>query len=145
MEISEQILGKIKAITDERKITNVELAKLANIPLSTVTKILNGTTPNPTIANILPMCIALGISLDEISGLKTSDTPSVATPVATTLDSYAELLKEKDERIKELKEEKEKMRKEKHRTAIGLVGIVAFVLLLLTVDLLNGHFGYFRY
>lgn len=145
MQTFEQILGKIKSIKAERKITNVEFAKLTNLPSTTINRILSGDTQNPTIETILPMCIALGISLDELMGLKTSDSSPVSAPVVTALDSYAELLKEKDERIKELKEEKEKIRKEKLRFGVALACIVGFLLLLLTVDILNGHFGYFRY
>lgn len=138
-------LEKLKALKDNSELTNAEIARLSNIPLPTVTRIFNGSTPNPTFETFTQIAIALGASLDEIAGLKQGDKPIVPTPIATTLDSYAELLKEKDERIRELKEEKEGIRKEKMRLGLALAIIVGFVLLLLTVDALNGHFGYFRY
>lgn len=138
-------LEKLKTLKEEKNLTNVEIAKLSNIPLATITRIFNGQTPNPTFETISQIAIALGASLDEVTGLKQPDAPPIATPIEKTLDSYAELLKEKDERIRELKEEVKEVRKEKNRFAIALACIVGFVLLILTIDILNGHFGYFRY
>ena len=140
-----QYIDKIKAVKEERDITNAEIAKLSNLPLPTITRIFNGSTPNPTFETLAQIAIALGMSLDEIAGLKTSNAPPIAAPIATALDSYAELLKEKDERIKELKDEKEKERKEKHKLAFAFFCFVGVVLIILVVDILNGHFGYFRY
>lgn len=138
-----QYLDKIKAVKEERNITNAEIARLSNLPLPTITRIFNGSTPNPTFETLAQIAIALGVSLDEIAGLKTSEAPPIVTPVATTLNSYVELLKEKDERIKELKEEKE--HKEKHKLAFVLACFITFVMIFLIVDVINGHFGYFRY
>ena len=138
-------LEKLKALKEERKITNVEIARVSNIPLATITHIFNGHTPNPTFETISRIAIALGTSLDEIAGLKQNKEPPIASPIQNTLDSYAELLKEKDGRIKELKEEKEYERKQKHKMTIALFCVIGFVLLILTVDILNGNFGYFRH
>lgn len=138
-------LEKLKALKEERKITNVEIARVSNIPLATITRIFNGQTPNPTFETFVHIAIALGASLDEIAGLKQNETPPIASPIQSTLDSYADLLKEKDDRIKELKSEKEYERKQKHKITIALFCVVGFVLLILAVDILNGNFGYFRH
>lgn len=138
-------LEKLKALKEERKITNVEIARVSNIPLATITRIFNGQTPNPTFETFSHIAIALGASLDEITGLKQTETPPIASPIQNTLDSYAELLKEKDDRIKELKSEKEYERKQKHKMIIALFCVIGFVLLILAVDILNGNFGYFRH
>lgn len=140
-----QYLEKLKALKEERELTNAEIARLSNIPLATITRIFNGSTPNPTFETISQIAIALGASIDELTGLKTPEAQPLTSPVETALTSYAELLREKDERIKDLKEEKEKMRKEKFAFGIALACVVAFVLILLTVDIMNGNFGYFRY
>ena len=140
-----QYLEKLKTLKEERDLTNAEIARLSNIPLATITRIFNGSTPNPTFETFSQIAIALGASLDEIAGLKTPEATPISAPIETTLSSYAELLREKDDRIKELKEEKDKERREKYKLALTLGCFVAFVLLLLTIDILNGHFGYFRY
>ena len=137
---------KLKMIRDAKGLTNVEIARLADIPLATVTRVFNGKTPNPTFETLSKMAIGIGVSLDELVGLKQPDAPPIASPIETTLTSYSELLREKDDRIAELKEEKAKERKEKHILVGLFTGILAFVLLLLAIDLiLGGDFGYFRY
>ena len=138
-------LQKLKDLKDKCKLTNAEIARLSNIPLPTVTRIFNGSTPNPTFETFAQISIALGASLDEIAGLKQAEEPPMAPPIVTALDAYAELLKEKDDRIKELKEEKAKEHKEKYKLAIALGCVTAVMLVILIIDILNGHFGYFRY
>ena len=135
---------KLKVIRDEKKITNVEIAKISNIPLATATRVFNGQTPNPTFETISRIAVALGISLDEIIGLKEPDEPPVVPRIETALNSYSELLQEKDERIRELKEEKERERKDRYRVTSVLICVVCFLLALLAFDLINGQVGYFR-
>lgn len=138
-------LEKLKAFKKEKDLTNAEIARLSNLPLATITRIFNGSTPNPTFETFTQIAIALGVSLDEIAGLKQPDEPPIASPIENTLNSYAELLKEKDDRIKELKEEIETERKEKHRLTCVFMLFISFVLIILAIDVLNGHFGYFRH
>ena len=136
---------KLKVIRDEKDMTNVEIARLSDIPLATITRVFNGSTPNPTFETLSRIALAMGVSLDELIGLKQPDAPPVASPIENTLNSYSELLKEKDDRIVELKTEKERAIKEKYMVTGVLIVFVAFVLTILTIDLLNGHFGYFRH
>ena len=135
---------KLKMIKDEKGLSNAEIAKISEIPLPTVTRVFNGQTPNPTFETISRIALSMGASLDEISGLKQPETPPIPSPIETTLNSYAELLKEKDDRIKELKEEKENEHKEKNKLIAVLIGVLGFLLVLLTMDLFNSGFGYFR-
>ena len=135
---------KLKMIKKEKGFSNADVAKISEIPLATVTRIFNGQTPNPTFETISRISIAMGVSLDEITGLKQPESPPITSPIESTLNSYAELLKEKDDRIKELKEEKEKERKEKNKLIAVLIGVLGFLLVLLTMDLFNSGFGYFR-
>lgn len=132
-------------IKEQKGLSNVDIAKIADIPLATVTRVFNGQTPNPTFETISRIAIAMGASLDEITGLKQPEASSITSPIETTLNSYAELLKEKDDRIKELKDSSVKEHKEKVALAIALTCFIAFVLAILTIDVLNGHFGYFMY
>lgn len=136
---------KLKALKEEKELTNSEIARLSNIPLATITRIFNGATPNPTFETITQIAIALGTSLDEITGLKEPDEPPIPSRIENTLNSYSELLKEKDDRIKELKDSVEKERKEKHMLQGIFTLFIAFILVVLTIDILNGHFGYFKY
>lgn len=139
-----QYIEKLKALKEERELTIADIASLSGVPQTTVTRIFNGTTPSPQFETVIQIAMVFGVSLDELMGLKQPEA-SVPSPVTETFNSYAELLHEKDRRIAELQKEKEREHREKGRLALGLMIIAGFVILLLTVDVLNGHFGYFRY
>ena len=136
---------RLNAIRKERKLSLANIAKLTDISLSTVTRIFNGSGYSTSFDNYVRIATVLGTSLDEIAGLKSTDNQPCDNPVRTAMSNYAELLSEKDNRIKELKEERDKERKEKHRVFISLTVIVVISSIILGVDILNGHFGYFRY
>lgn len=138
------IVEKLKMIKNEKGLSNAEIAKISEIPLATITRVFNGQTPNPTFETISRIAIATGTSIDELTGFKQPEASPIPSPIETTINSYVELLKEKDDRIKELKEEKEKERKEKNKLVAVLIGVLAFLLVLLTMDLFNSGFGYFR-
>lgn len=137
-------LEKLKLLKEEKDLTNVEIARLSDLPLATITRVFNGSTPNPTFETFSRIAIALGASLDEIAGLKQPDAPPIASPIENTINSYVELLKEKDDRIRELKEEKAAERKDKYRLTCVLVCFVAFILIILAFDILNSELGYFN-
>ena len=100
-------LAKLKMIKEEKNLSNAYVAKTSNVPLATVTRVFNGQTPNPTFETISAISTAMGVSLDELTGLKQPDAAPIPSPIEATLNSYIELLNEKDNRIKELKEEKD--------------------------------------
>lgn len=131
-------LEKLKMIKEEKGLTNTEIAELGDIPLPTITRVFNGQTLNPTFETFVGISKALGVSLDELAGFKQPDEQPLAPPIVNTLSSYSELLKEKDDRIEELKKDKQILRR-------LLILAICFVLIFLTVDILNGHFGYFRH
>ena len=136
---------KLKVIKEEKELSLGDIAKVGNIPLATVTRVFNGQTPNPTFETITRIAIGMGVSLDELAGLKQPDAPPVASPIETALNTSAELLSEKDKWIAVLTEGIKRERKEKH-TILGILFIViAFLLIVLAIDLLNGDIGHFRY
>lgn len=136
---------KLKMIKEEKGLTNAEISKVGNLPLPTVTRIFNGNTANASFDTYVAIARGMGISLDELAGLKQPDEQAISSPIIETLSSYSELLKEKDERIAELKEEKEHERKERRRLTGVLAVLVTLVLIVLAIDLLNGDIGHIRY
>lgn len=139
MPYVEILIDKILEVKEERHLSNSVIAKLSDNFTSTVTRILNRETQNPSADTVIKMAIPLGISLDEVFGLKQKEEVTITSPVETALESYSELLKEKDERIAELKSFNKKL-------LWLLISVLCFALLLLSADLiLGGHFGYFRY
>ena len=138
-------IDRLKALKEQKHLTNAEIATLSHIPLATITRIFSGGTPNPSFETFAGIATALGVSLDEIAGLKSPDEEAVPSRVEMTINSYVELLKEKDDRIRELKEEKQQERREKARLMLFFAIFTTIVLFILAFDIMNGHFGYFRY
>lgn len=145
-------IKRLKELKAERHLTNAQIAEVSKIPLQTVNRVISGATQNPTFDTIARITIALGGSLDVIAGIATPEEQPLGARVESTIASYAELLKEKDERIQEKKDdiaaltaEKKVMRKERNVISCFLGAVVVLIVAFLLVDLLNGHFGYFRY
>ena len=143
---------KLKSIKKERHLTNAEISKICNVPIATVTRLFDEKNLSGNFETFVAIARGLGISLDELAGLKQPDETPLPSPVIETINSYSELLKEKDERISELKsqnesleKEKKTIRREKHRIASVLFGLVGVLAVGLLIDLLNGHIGHFRY
>ena len=120
--------------------TNKQIADLGNIGLSTVIKVFNGDTENPTFETIDRITNALGVSLDELAGRKSVDEQPLTAPIVEAFNSYSELLKEKDDHIQELKadkqqliEDKESIRKKNNKLLMALVCSVTTLLVLVGV------------
>jgi DNA-binding XRE family transcriptional regulator len=57
---------KIKSIRTKLKLTQDELARVADVPYTTLTKIETGVIKSPSVFVIAKICKALKISIDEI-------------------------------------------------------------------------------
>lgn len=154
-------LEKFKEARDEKKLSNATIAMLSNTSLATVTRFFQGNGKRLSVDTVASIATVLDVSLDEVFGIGTP------TPVQKPLDpnveavitSYTELIKEKDERIKEqterileteetlkqLRVDKVKMQKEKAKVTTFALALGAFILVFFLFDLMNGHFGFFRY
>ena len=67
------MLLKIRKAKDASGLTSQELADIANIPYNSVCTITGCTAKQVTLANAAALCAALGISLDELAGLRDTD------------------------------------------------------------------------
>lgn len=152
-------LSKFKDKRDELGLKNAEISALSGIPLSTVNRFFSEEHTNPSFANIAGIAVVLGISLDELIGMKEQNETPIHPKIESTISSYGELVKdkemmiaekdlriqEKDEIIARLVTDKKNHIKERHlllNIIVILAAILAFVLLF---DLANGHIGYIRY
>lgn len=142
----------LKELKKTRNLTIAEIAELSQIPSSTVSRIFSGNTMNASFETISPIVIAMGGSLDEMVGLKSPEEAPVKPQVETTITAYADLLNEKDLRIRE-KDESIKMlnddlrreRKDKTRLVTLVMTLTAALVSLVIFDVANGHLGFFRY
>lgn len=133
-----QYVDKLRELKDHQGLTNSDIAERSGIPLPTITKIFNGSTANPSFDTVVLIAKSLGTSLDELVGIQSADKGDESA-------ARAELSLAKDERIRELCRERDKERKEKRSLAIILTCVIGLVIILLMIDVLNGHFGYIRY
>ena len=57
---------KVKHLIKEKNMTQEDLARKADIPYSTLIKIISGNVDNPTVRTIQKLAIALEVSVDEL-------------------------------------------------------------------------------
>lgn len=152
-------LEKFKEARDEKKLSNATIAMLSNTSLPTVTRFFQGNGKRLSIDTVASIASILDVSLDETFGIGTPAQKPLDPNVEAVITSYTELMKEKDERIKEqtervlemeetikqLRVDKVKMQKEKAKSTTFTYVLGAFILIFLLFDLMNGHFGFFRY
>ena len=141
-------LSQLQTLKEDKGLTSADIAKLSGVPEQTVKRIFNGTTPDPRFDTIAKITIALGGSLDIISGLRPETDFKPSTPVRKALSVSADLIGEKDVRIAELKEE---LKRERRAKTIILCCAAAFSVLFVSLltflifDILNGNVGFIRY
>lgn len=128
-------VDKLLTIKDEKHLSNSTIAKVGDVPLATVIRVFNKTTTNPTFETITRIAIGMGVSLDELVGLKQPDASPIASPIENALNASAELLSDKNYQIQALKDEVEKQRNEKHTIICILSFVIAFLLVILAISI----------
>ena len=123
------ILAKLKELKAEKKLTNQQIADLSKVPLSTVTRIFNGQTDNPNIQTLEDIVNGMGVSIEEITGIK--QVQEKFSPDDNLIQLYKDMLRTKDKYIKAL--------------SSVLIGILVSLVILLFVDLLAHDIGYIRH
>lgn len=104
------IIDKLKAQKVKSGLTAQQIARNSNLSESTVTRVLSGKTPNPTIAIVIAMWKAMGGTATELfdDTVKVdvvSEAPQVVVPQVDErlyneiINIYKDLLKVKDRRI----------------------------------------------
>lgn len=69
------IIEKIKQHKDATRMTTQQIAERSGVPASTISRILSGQTDSPNIHNIVAICRAVGVSLDELFGIVPPEQP----------------------------------------------------------------------
>lgn len=152
-------LEKFKAAREEKKISNATIAMLTKTSLPTVTRFFQGNGKRLSIDTVASIANILNVSLDETFGIGEPVQKPLDPNIEVLVNSYTELIKEKDERIKEqservfeleetikqLRVDKVKAQKEKSKVLTFALIFAAVVIFILLFDMMNGHFGYFRY
>ena len=145
-------LEKFKEARDEKKLSNATIAMLSNTSLPTVTRFFQGNGKRLSVDTVASIATILDVSLDETFGIGTPAQKPLDPNIEAIITSYTELMKVKDERLKEqeetirqLRADKVKAQKEKSKVLTFALVFAAVVIFILLFDMMNGHFGYFRY
>ena len=123
--------------------TQAKLSELTDIPATTLSKILNGSTDSPAFANIAAIVKVLGGSLDVMVGI-VSD--SDAAPVQQTeRQLYQQLLADKERQLRSVNgilEQKQEWLRKLWRLLIGMIVIIGVILI---IDICIGSVGFVRH
>ena len=107
---NEASIDRLKALKVKSGKTSLQIARECDMPESTVTRILSGKTPNPTVSTVISMYKAMGgtaadIFDDTVKVDVVSEAPQVVVPTVDErlyneiINIYKDLLKIKDRRI----------------------------------------------
>lgn len=123
--------------------TQAKLSELTDIPATTLSKILNGSTDSPAFANIAAIVKVLGGSLDVMVGI-VSD-PDAAPVQQTERQLYQQLLADKERQLRSVNgilEQKQEWLRKLWRLLIGMIVIIGVILI---IDICIGSVGFVRY
>jgi transcriptional regulator with XRE-family HTH domain len=129
MDENVAIIDKLKAQKVKCGKTSQQIARDSNLSESTVTRVLSGKTPNPTIAIVIAMWKAMGGTATELfdDTVKVdvvSEAPQVVVPQVDErlyneiINIYKDLLKVKDRRI---------------TTLLAFVGVLIIALVVISI------------
>lgn len=128
--------------------TNRELAERSGVPLSTTAKFFSGALSNPGIFSVAALCIALGLSLDVLMGVK----PETHTKDTERIIELERLLDRKEHDLKQSEILNGYLAdgiKERKPLIYGLTILCTLLTLslmtYLMMDMGNGNFGFFTH
>ena len=123
--------------------TQAKLSELTDIPATTLSKILNGSTDCPAFANIAAIVKVLGGSLDVMVGI-VSD-PDAAPVQQSERQLYQQLIADKERQLRSINgimEQKQQWLRKMWRALMITVVILGIILV---ADIFIGSVGFIRY
>jgi transcriptional regulator with XRE-family HTH domain len=97
---ADALLVKIREAKDAQGLTNEDIAEMAGINETTISRILSGAGKRPSYDSLVTIAAALHISVDKILYAVLPD-EEVTPKVETVVETYANVLKVKDDLIQE--------------------------------------------
>lgn len=133
----------IKMLMERQNMTQAKLSELTDIPATTLSKILNGSTDSPAFANIAAIVKVLGGSLDVMVGI-VSD--SDAAPVQQTeRQLYQQLLADKERQLRSVNGILEQKQEWLRKLWWLLIGMIVIIGVILIIDICIGSVGFVRH
>ena len=81
----------INRLKKEKNLTNVQLASLSGITLSTIDKITAGINTNPKLDTLQAICRVLGCTLDDLDDTITKNAPLLSSSEQELIQKYRRL------------------------------------------------------
>ena len=131
---------KLKALKMSKNLTIQEISEKSGVPSGTVSRIFSGQTDNPSFQNICDIVIAMGGSLDELAGIKNTESTD-----HTNADTHAILMQMCRERIEDKEREIKKWTRIIRILSIAFISLVIIIIALLIYDVASPGMGYIRY
>lgn len=125
------IAEKLNEEKNRLKLTNAQIANASDVPISTVTRILNGETKDPSVNVLRSVAETLGLTLDELYGDNERNNE-------TTSKMFRIILEEKNCEL-------ERAQKYIHALFTVVIALIAVLVGMILLDALNGRVGWIRY
>lgn len=128
---------------ERQNMTQAKLSELTDIPATTLSKILNGSTDSPAFSNIAAIVKVLGGSLDVMVGI-VSD-PDAAPVQQSERQLYQQLIADKERQLRSINgilEQKQQWLRKMWRALMITVVILGIILV---ADIFIGSVGFIRY
>lgn len=139
---------KAKVLKVKGNFTLQELAVVANVSESTMSRYINGQVAPP--ADIAAKVLAHMGYVDEIEEIENriladKEDKDMITVIETIERLYGERIKEFNARIEELTAHLNYERNQKRLIFLIMLAALAFIIIFMAVDILNGNVGWFRH
>lgn len=121
------LADELKKLKDEKGLTSRQIADQSGVPESTVVKMINGSTGDPSLSAVAAVVKVLGGSIDTIVG------------IVPSMPSY------RDQLIRQCQDDIAHERRQTKRILIFACAIVAFLAIFLAADVLLPSAGWIRY
>ena len=120
------LCDQLRALKDAKQLTTQQIADKSGVPASTVSRILSGQTDSPSFQTVCDIVKAMDGSVDELVGIRPKQPPE-----DENTRIFNQIINDKNRWLR--------------RLFIVCCVLVPFLLVVLTIDLLNPNFGYVRY
>ena len=122
---------RLTKLKEKSGLTIQQISDKSGVPVSTISRILNGETDNPSYRHVADLVIAMGGSLDELEGIEHHQTHSQEKHHEKITTLYERMIERQRRYIKFL--------------FFSLLGLVAIFILIVLFDVFNGNTGFVRY
>lgn len=137
---------KLNEMKADSHMTIQQIADKSGVPVSTVTRIISGTTDNPSFAAVKEIVVAMGGSLDYLAGI-ISNRDSELAETTRVLEEKSRILQEREKTMQGMQELLDKkdywLRRISTFASVITFILIAFLAIFLIIDFTDPTRGFF--